>query len=76
MHVCKIRKCGFPYRIKFDEFLKWYKAIEICILKKRDMKIYRPGASSDEENLERCLKCLEYAKIVNYKVKRILNKYF
>jgi hypothetical protein len=24
MHVCKIRKCGFPYRIKFDEFLKWY----------------------------------------------------
>lgn len=23
MHVCKIRKCGFPYRIKFEEFLKW-----------------------------------------------------
>ncbi len=23
MHVCKIRKSGYPYRIKFEEFLKW-----------------------------------------------------
>jgi myosin heavy subunit len=23
MHACKIRKCGYPYRIEFEEFLKW-----------------------------------------------------
>jgi hypothetical protein len=29
MHVCKIRKCGFPYRIHFEEFLKWYVVVHI-----------------------------------------------
>ena len=63
MHVCKIRKCGFPYRINFDEFLKWYKAIEICIIKKNEIR-----ESGTNASLQKCLKCLEYAKISDYKV--------
>ncbi len=24
IYLCKIRKSGFPYRIQFDDFLKWF----------------------------------------------------
>jgi myosin heavy subunit len=67
MHVCRIRKCGYPYRIKFDEFLKWYKAIEVCILRKDDSDQMRDFNNNVDATLQRCLKCLEYAKVTNYK---------
>lgn len=59
MHVCKIRKCGYAYRIKFEEFLRWYKPIEISILKK----------SSTLSQIQRCVYCLNHSKIENdYKI--------
>jgi myosin heavy subunit len=58
MHVCKIRKCGYPYRIKFEDFLAWFSAISKCVL--------RYGSIST--NKEKCIQCLDYVNIKNYKL--------
>jgi myosin heavy subunit len=64
MHVCKIRKCGFPYRIKFEDFLKWYKSIEIFVTADKATSKY------DSSPLQKCIKCVEFAKITDYRVGR------
>ena len=68
MHVCKIRKCGFPYRIKFAEFLKWYRAIQVCVLDKSDAIARRDVNNNMDDMLQKCIKCLEYANVRDYKV--------
>ena len=69
MHVCKIRKCGFPYRIKFAEFLKWYRAIQVCVLDRSDTLAQRRDVNNNVDDvLQKCVKCLEYANVRDYKV--------
>lgn len=50
-----------------------YKAIEVCICKKSDS--ITDHNNNLDESLHKCLKCLEYAKITNYKVNYLLYKY-
>ena len=111
MHVCKIRKSGYPYRIKYDEFLNWfelisiifllyilgfvfvsnrnspknqnkkkrYRTIEICIIKcavnVRRRQPHESNKSPDDEPLQKCLKCLQYANITNYKVNELFIRF-
>lgn len=58
MHVCKIRKCGYPYRIKFEDFLTWFNALSNCVLK------YKSKLTLEDK----CINCLQYVNIKNYKI--------
>lgn len=54
-------------KLYFYSYLR-YRVIEICILKRDDL-ILEEQSNYTDINLQKCLKCLYYAKITNFKVR-------
>lgn len=54
--------------------IKRYRVIEICVLKKAEFNGNPNNPNNTDFDLQKCLKCMNYAKVTNFKVKKEILK--